>query len=79
MHTGFLEMPAIWHLEECLQCQFFGLVQAVVLKYLLFVPDEGGDLSLNMVQRNIGSQNLSQTSTITPDNFSFLTEHQKTR
>lgn len=60
-------------------CGVLAAVQAVVLKHLLFVPDEGGDLSLNMAQHNLGSQNFSRTSTITPDNFSFLTEHQKTR
>lgn len=60
-------------------CGVLSALQAVILKYLLFVPDEGGDLSLNMVQRNIGSQTFSRTSTITPENFSFLTEHQKTR
>jgi len=60
-------------------CGVLAAVQAVVLKHLLFVPDEGGDLSLNMAQHNLGSQNFARTSTITPDNFSFLTEHQKTR
>lgn len=59
-------------------CGVLSAVQAVVLKHLLFVQD-GGDLSLNLAQHNIGSQNLSRTSTITPDNFSLLTEHQKSR
>eukprot|EP01018_Ginkgo_biloba_P011782 Gb_39285 [translate_table: standard] len=60
-------------------CGVLAAVQALVLKYLLFVPDEGGDRSFNVLEHNSGPRKFPQTSTAVSDNFSFLTESRKTR
>uniref|UniRef100_A0A0D6QZU1 ubiquitinyl hydrolase 1 n=1 Tax=Araucaria cunninghamii TaxID=56994 RepID=A0A0D6QZU1_ARACU len=60
-------------------CGVLAAIQALVLKYLLFMTEEGGQPSFNALLHNIGSQHISQTSTVMPDNFSMLADHQKTR
>ncbi|KAH9321768.1 hypothetical protein KI387_016407 [Taxus chinensis] len=55
-------------------CGVLSAIQALVLKYLLFVREEGGGPSFNVLQHKLGSQDA-----IIADTFYFFAEHQKTR
>ncbi|KAJ4953420.1 hypothetical protein NE237_030252 [Protea cynaroides] len=57
-------------------CGVLAAIQAFVLKYLLFFPDEIGEHSANMPQQNLGSRRLPQSD---GSNFASLTEDGKTR
>ncbi|KAJ4964781.1 hypothetical protein NE237_016630 [Protea cynaroides] len=60
-------------------CGVLATIQAFVLKYLLFFPDEIGKHSPKTPQQNLGSRRLSQSGSITSGNFASLTEDGKTR
>ncbi|XP_042518099.1 ubiquitin carboxyl-terminal hydrolase MINDY-3-like [Macadamia integrifolia] len=60
-------------------CGVLATIQAFVLKYLLFFPDEIGKRSPNMPQQNLGSRSFSQSDSATLGNFASLTEDGKTR
>lgn len=57
---------------------FFLIVQAFVLKYLLFFPDELGKFAPNMPQ-NLGSGRLTKSQYVASSNFNSLTEDAKAR
>lgn len=57
---------------------FSVFVQAFVLKYLLFFPDELGKFSPNTPQ-NLGSRRLSKSQCVASYNFASLTEDAKAR
>ena len=54
------------------------VVQAFVLKHLLFFPNEIGEVTSNVPQ-NLGSGGLSKSQYVASDNFSSLTEDAKAR
>jgi hypothetical protein len=54
------------------------VVQAFVLKHLLFFPNEIGKVTSNVPQ-NLGSGGLSKSQYVALDNFSSLTEDAKAR
>ncbi|XP_042494523.1 ubiquitin carboxyl-terminal hydrolase MINDY-3-like [Macadamia integrifolia] len=60
-------------------CGVLATIQAFVLKYLLFFPDQIGMHSPKMPQQNLGSRRLSQSDSITSGNFASLTEDGKAR
>ncbi|XP_043720436.1 ubiquitin carboxyl-terminal hydrolase MINDY-3-like [Telopea speciosissima] len=60
-------------------CGVLATIQAFVLKYLLFCPDEIGKHSPNLPQQNLGSRSFFQSDSVTLDNLSSLTEDGKTR
>eukprot|EP00252_Welwitschia_mirabilis_P006410 TRINITY_DN17293_c0_g1_i1.p2 TRINITY_DN17293_c0_g1~~TRINITY_DN17293_c0_g1_i1.p2 ORF type:complete len:615 (-),score=112.80 TRINITY_DN17293_c0_g1_i1:2370-4214(-) len=55
-------------------CGVLATVQAVVLKYLLFMPD-----TLNIIHNKSGQQNTSHLGRVTPENFSSITDEVKKR
>ncbi|XP_015886433.1 uncharacterized protein LOC107421667 [Ziziphus jujuba] len=59
-------------------CGVLAAIQAFVLKYLLFVPDELGKFAPNTPQ-NLGSRRLSKSQCVASYNFSSLTEDAKAR
>ncbi|KAF3445520.1 hypothetical protein FNV43_RR10696 [Rhamnella rubrinervis] len=59
-------------------CGVLAAIQAFVLKYLLFFPDELGKFSPNMSQ-NLGSRRLSKSQCVASYNFASLTEDAKAR
>ncbi|KAA8546557.1 hypothetical protein F0562_002704 [Nyssa sinensis] len=57
-------------------CGVLAAIQAFVLKYLLFVPEELGKVEPNMPQ-NLGSRRLSKSECVTSDNLASFTEDRK--
>jgi hypothetical protein len=53
-------------------------LQAFVLKYILFFPDELGKVAPGMAQ-NLGSRSLSKSQFVASNNFASLTEDAKAR
>ncbi|XP_058091115.1 uncharacterized protein LOC131237397 [Magnolia sinica] len=60
-------------------CGVLATLQAFVLKYLLFSPDEFGKTTTNTPSQNFGARRLSQSSCVTSGDFASLTEDEKTR
>lgn len=54
------------------------VLQAFVLKYLIFFPDDSGKAEPNMPQ-NVGCGRFSKSESITLNKFSALTEDGKSR
>ncbi|KAH7568053.1 hypothetical protein JRO89_XS07G0223700 [Xanthoceras sorbifolium] len=59
-------------------CGVLATIQAFVLKYLLFFPDELGKVGSNTPQ-NLGSRSLSRNQHVATDNLASLTEDAKER
>uniref|UniRef100_A0A5B6ZUI3 ubiquitinyl hydrolase 1 n=1 Tax=Davidia involucrata TaxID=16924 RepID=A0A5B6ZUI3_DAVIN len=59
-------------------CGVLAAIQAFVLKYLLFVPEELNKVSPNMPQ-NLGYRRLPERKCVSSDNFASLTEDRKSR
>ncbi|GLU16538.1 hypothetical protein SLE2022_329690 [Rubroshorea leprosula] len=59
-------------------CGVLATIQASVLKYLLFFPDELGNTALN-IPENLGFGRFSQNRSVASDNFSALGEDAKIR
>ncbi|PIA41102.1 hypothetical protein AQUCO_02300125v1 [Aquilegia coerulea] len=60
-------------------CGVLATIQAFVLKYLLFFPDELGKNTANLPSQNMGPSRNSQSDCITLGNFASLTEDGKAR
>ncbi|KAF8377166.1 hypothetical protein HHK36_030539 [Tetracentron sinense] len=58
-------------------CGVLATLQAFVLKYLLFFPDELGKFTPNMPSQNLGSRRLSESECVTSGDFASLTEDGK--
>ncbi|KAK3229829.1 hypothetical protein Dsin_001710 [Dipteronia sinensis] len=59
-------------------CGVLATIQAFVLKYLLFFPDELGNVASNTPQ-DFGSRSFSRNRHVATDNFASLTEDAKER
>lgn len=57
---------------------FCWVLQAFVLKYILFFPNELGKVAPGMSQ-NLGSRRLSKSQCVSSNNFASLTEDVKAR
>lgn len=57
---------------------FCWVLQAFVLKYILFFSDELGKVAPGMAQ-NLGSRRLSNSPCFASNNFASLTEDEKAR
>lgn len=71
-------MPCNGPLSPPFLTAFPAFVQAFVLKYILFFPDELGKFAPNTPQ-NLGSRRLSKSQCVASYNFASLTEDAKAR
>eukprot|EP00262_Sarcandra_glabra_P005253 TRINITY_DN1665_c0_g1_i1.p1 TRINITY_DN1665_c0_g1~~TRINITY_DN1665_c0_g1_i1.p1 ORF type:complete len:601 (+),score=92.34 TRINITY_DN1665_c0_g1_i1:291-2093(+) len=60
-------------------CGVLATIQAFVIKYLLFCPDELGKNKPNISTQNLGPKGLSESACIRSGNFASLTEDEKKR
>ncbi|OVA09141.1 protein of unknown function DUF4205 [Macleaya cordata] len=60
-------------------CGVLATIQAFLLKYLLFFPDELGKNTANLPSQNFGPSRYSQSESVTLGNFASLTEDGKAR
>ncbi|KAF8411637.1 hypothetical protein HHK36_004195 [Tetracentron sinense] len=60
-------------------CGVLATLQAFVLKYLLFCPDELGTVTPNTRSQNLGSRRLFKSDCVESGNFTSLSEDRKAR
>ncbi|PKA61527.1 hypothetical protein AXF42_Ash018814 [Apostasia shenzhenica] len=60
-------------------CGVLATIQAFVLKYLLFIPDDLSKCQVNLPSQSLGSQTLSRSSYLVMDDLALITEERKAR
>ncbi|KAJ0976574.1 hypothetical protein J5N97_012048 [Dioscorea zingiberensis] len=60
-------------------CGVLATLQAFVLKYLIFFPQDLGHVSPNKASHSLGQRGVLQSSRAATDNFAYITDERKSR